>query len=272
MNTILKHSESLVKRGRELSQATFELGQSLTFLGQSEGDALGAGLTQMGTTFDTVSALTCAYSENQTIRFLEPLDEYTRIIQCIRTAVLQRNHRKTLYSQALVDLEGKAAAYRKLVAANDPKKEAQLKAKEQQVQQGEKALEEIKSDFEKVTERLLQEFEFFKETKGREIKETVMQFVLIQMEYHGKLEEEWSQVLPRLQSISVNSPDALRPPPIPATDPADQFAATDFDDRDSGYYTSGAGANQRLHAHLSAGHRNSATASNFHEEDAADQP
>ncbi len=47
LTAVLKHSEALVKRGRDLAQATFDLGQSMTFLGQSEGDALGAGLTQV---------------------------------------------------------------------------------------------------------------------------------------------------------------------------------------------------------------------------------
>jgi sorting nexin-1/2 len=47
MSSTIKHSEALVKRSRDISQAIFELGQSLTYLGQSEGDALGTGLTQV---------------------------------------------------------------------------------------------------------------------------------------------------------------------------------------------------------------------------------
>ncbi len=42
-----KHSEALIKRNREMSQALFEFGQSLSFLGQSEGDAVGSGLAQV---------------------------------------------------------------------------------------------------------------------------------------------------------------------------------------------------------------------------------
>ncbi len=55
MNATLKHSECLVKRNREISQAMFELGQSLTFLGQNEGDALGAGLSDVRTILPLVS-------------------------------------------------------------------------------------------------------------------------------------------------------------------------------------------------------------------------
>jgi hypothetical protein len=216
----------------------------------------------MGTTLDTVSALTCTYAENETIKYLEPLDEYLRIIQCIRFAIQQRLQRKSIYSQALADLESKASSYRKLVAASDPKKEAQLKSKEQQMQQAEKVMEDTKSDFEKVTERLLQEFELFKESKGREIKETVIQFVTIQMDYHSKLEEEWSQILPKLQSISINSPDLYLPPPppIPSSNPNDQYSSNPFQDFDdttgpNNYYSSG----NRVQSHLSGNY------SNFHE-------
>jgi hypothetical protein len=47
MATTIKHSEHLVKRSREISQAMFELGQTLSALGQSENDAIGTGLSQV---------------------------------------------------------------------------------------------------------------------------------------------------------------------------------------------------------------------------------
>lgn len=42
-----KHSESLIKRNKDLSQALFEFGQSIAVLGQSEGDAIGTGLSMV---------------------------------------------------------------------------------------------------------------------------------------------------------------------------------------------------------------------------------
>ena len=49
MQNVAKHADSLVKRSRENATAMFELGQSFTWLGQSEGDSLGAALTQVRT-------------------------------------------------------------------------------------------------------------------------------------------------------------------------------------------------------------------------------
>ncbi len=47
MVNVTKHSEALVKRSREISSAMFEFGQSITWLGQSEGDVIGTALTQV---------------------------------------------------------------------------------------------------------------------------------------------------------------------------------------------------------------------------------
>lgn len=44
---VVKHSGLLVKKSRESATTLFEFGQSLTWLGQSEGDAVGAALTQV---------------------------------------------------------------------------------------------------------------------------------------------------------------------------------------------------------------------------------
>lgn len=47
MAAVAKHSSTLVKRNRELAAGLFEFGQAFTWLGQSEGDALGAALQQV---------------------------------------------------------------------------------------------------------------------------------------------------------------------------------------------------------------------------------
>ena len=45
MANVTKYSENLIKRNREISQAMFEFGQSFSWLGQSEGDSIGEGLS-----------------------------------------------------------------------------------------------------------------------------------------------------------------------------------------------------------------------------------
>lgn len=47
MSSLLKHAEALVKKNRESSQVIFDLGQSLSLLGQMEGDSIGKGLNEV---------------------------------------------------------------------------------------------------------------------------------------------------------------------------------------------------------------------------------
>jgi sorting nexin-1/2 len=47
MQGVSKHTSSLVKQNRAMANALFEFGQAFTWLGQSEGDGLGAALTQV---------------------------------------------------------------------------------------------------------------------------------------------------------------------------------------------------------------------------------
>ena len=173
-----KHSEQLIKRNREMSQALFEFGQSLSFLGQSEGDAVGSGLAQMGTTIDAVSALTTSHAEAETQKFLEPLEDYTRIINSIKNAMNQRQEKKAAYLNAIADVEAKNNAHRKLMVAG---KEAQAKVKEQAVQSAQEACDAAKIEFEKVTERLLTEFEMFKIHKASDIRQIIVDFVSLQV-------------------------------------------------------------------------------------------
>lgn len=206
MNATLKHSECLVKRNREISQAMFELGQSLTFLGQNEGDALGAGLSDMGTTIDALSTLSAAHAESESIKFLEPMDEYARMINSIKHAIHQRQIKKDIYLSSLADFESKQSAYRKLVGI--PGKESQAKAKEQSMTAAKEVYEAAKVEFEKVSERLLFEFDCFKSQRAVEMREIIVDFVSLQIEYSKKSEEEWQTLLPKLQLSTIDASKA----------------------------------------------------------------
>ena len=47
LQNVNKHASMMVKRSRDSAHTTFEFAQSLTWLGQCEGDELGAALTQV---------------------------------------------------------------------------------------------------------------------------------------------------------------------------------------------------------------------------------
>ena len=78
MSSVSKHTTTLVKHNRVMANALFEFGQAFTWLGQSEGDALGAALTQMGNTADQLSVLATENAEAEAILLDEPLEEFDR--------------------------------------------------------------------------------------------------------------------------------------------------------------------------------------------------
>lgn len=135
---------------------------------------------QMGATIDSISALTSSHAEAETQKFVEPLEDYTRVINSIKHAMSQRQDKKSAYLHAIVDVESKNNALRKLQVAG---KDAQAKAKEQSVQSAQEACDAAKAEFEKVTDRLVTEFEMFKIHKAADLRQIIVDFVSLQVWY-----------------------------------------------------------------------------------------
>ena len=134
----------------------------------------------MGTTIDSISALTSSHAESEAQKFVEPLEDYTRVINSIKHAMNQRQDKKAAYLHAIVDVESKNNALRKLQVAG---KDAQAKAKEQSVQSAQEACDAAKAEFEKVTDRLVTEFEMFKIHKAADLRQIIVDFVSLQVRY-----------------------------------------------------------------------------------------
>lgn len=197
MQNIAKHSESLVKKSREMSHALDEFGQSFTALGVSEGgDSLGTALTQIGTAVDLISVSGTEHAEAEVTRLQEPLEEYVRMVGSVKAAMAVRQERKAGYIAILTDLAVKQAAYQKLLGT--PGKEEQAAAKEEAVKAAERSAEQAKVEFEQITQRLLKDFETFKSQKASDIQEILLNFVNLQIDFNRKSEQMWADMVPVL--------------------------------------------------------------------------
>jgi sorting nexin-1/2 len=107
------------------------------------------------------------------------------MLASIKTAMTQRTDKKNAYINALTDLEAKQSAYKKL--QSQPGKESQLPAKEVAIQASQEASDAAKADFERVSDRLLSEFEVFKNQKATDIKEIVLNFVNLQVNFNQSI-------------------------------------------------------------------------------------
>ncbi len=133
----------------------------------------------MGSSADSLSVTASAHAEQEAIKLLEPLEEYARMLASIKIAMQQRQDKKVTYMNAMGDVEGKQNAYKKLLGV--PGKEAQASAKEQAVQAAQEVTDSAKIEFERVSERLLTEFETFKNQKALDMKEIILNFVTLQV-------------------------------------------------------------------------------------------
>lgn len=179
MQSIIKHAENLVKRYKEQGSALFELGQSFTWLGQTEGDNVGQSMIQLGATTDKVSVTTNQTASYLDVNFLEPLEEYLRFVVSVRAALAQRQEKRNSYVDAMTDLEVKQNAYNKIIGV--PGKEDQASLKQQQVVKAQSTCDTAKTEFDDVTARLIKEFDDFKNQKAKDFRNIIVKFVEAQV-------------------------------------------------------------------------------------------
>jgi hypothetical protein len=120
--------------------------------------------------------------EQEAATFLEPLEHNYRIVASIKAALAQRTAKRSAYIAWMVDVDAKTNAYKKIQGM--PGKESQAQAKEQAVSQAQDSADAAKAEFEKVSERLLTEFEVFKNQKAVDFKEAITCFVNAQVRFY----------------------------------------------------------------------------------------
>lgn len=207
MNAVRRQADHLIKRNRDLSNSLFEFGQSFTLLGQTEGGDIGQGLIQLGSVSEAVSVSTSSFAGEQIVRLLEPFEEYSRMLSTIRSAVSQRNEKKFEFLRASADLETKQNGYKKILGVSG--KEQQAIVKGQSVSVAQDVLDSVKFDYDKANNRLLEEFESFGKQKLSDMKEIIISFLSLQIDYHKKCEQAWSDLLPKVSNTLTADPMSL---------------------------------------------------------------
>lgn len=162
------------------------------------------------------------------MRFHEPIEDYVRLMGSVKAAIQRRADKKRAYVAALTDVDAKGAVLRKAQSA--PGKDTS--SKEAALQGAEAMRDAAKADFERVTERLLQEFESFKEKKVQDMRQLMANYVDFQTSHTRSLELLWEEIAPRLQGQSVHRHSANNnssnnnllfsnrvPPPVPNSPP-----------------------------------------------------
>lgn len=113
------------------------------------------------------------------MQFEEPLAEYTRILGAVKEALSRRSSKKSAYQTALVDLDVKVAAYNKALGV--PGKEAVANQKQQEVENAQQKLDNVKQEYETTSNVVIQEFEIFTAQKAVELRDISLSFANLQV-------------------------------------------------------------------------------------------
>lgn len=203
MKNVQTQASGLVKKGREVSNGLFEFGLAFNVLGQSEADALGGALSQMGQTADGLSVVSAEHAEKEMAQFEEPIKDYVKTIQAVKQALQRRHEKRLTYTTHLSEVNTKRTNLAKLRAM--PGAEAKAFGAEMSLKRGEQKVEIAREEFAVVSQRVLREVDRFKREKAEAMKRTVLDYITLQIDYNKKMEQAWATLLPRLESVQTSN-------------------------------------------------------------------
>lgn len=246
-----KAATEIVNRDRDAANDLFHFSQGLTGLGNAEADSLSMALIQAGSSIDQLSQSSLKSVNQELLQFSEPLQEYVRMLNCLKAALKRRADTRKAYSDALCNYQAKHEAYSKVAGTGVPQEEEKKTAEEN----ANKAVETSKAHYEKVSVELSDSIEQFKAQKANDLKEIMINWVNIQIAYCKRAEETWAGLIPAVSSITIienecdieyddGSNDAKvvlntpKPPPVPPVPPVPTSHVTDINESPSyGHHT-----------------------------------
>mmetsp|Transcript_5123 Transcript_5123/g.7841 ORF Transcript_5123/g.7841 Transcript_5123/m.7841 type:complete len:393 (+) Transcript_5123:111-1289(+) len=203
--------DKLLQCERDVARSMEKCGESYSALGSIDNDACGQSISQVGNTFRSLSAYTVEDVSEKEICAKEPLNNYMNIIKAIKAAYRAQREMKSKYLCLMGDFEGKKAAYDK-----EPTESKLVK-----VDQAQADVESAKSEYEEVSQRLLENFERLKKEKMADMIRIMEAFVSLQLSYNGKLEGALSSLDGKLNSL-----DSRREPLIATSASTDEDMTT----------------------------------------------
>mmetsp|Transcript_25646 Transcript_25646/g.59177 ORF Transcript_25646/g.59177 Transcript_25646/m.59177 type:complete len:411 (-) Transcript_25646:389-1621(-) len=206
MKTVATHTSVLVRKGKEVANGLFEFGLAFTLLGQSEADSLGGALTQVGHTADTLSVLSAEQADKEAAKFEEPLIDYIKLIQALKHALHKRQEKRVSYSTYLgtvAEKQNQVHKYHGVFGKEDKAAHANIS-----LQNAQAACEAARVEYITVSQRVLREVDRFKREKEQAMRQTVMDYIMLQIEYNKRMEEVWSSLVPQLEAVNLDGPPA----------------------------------------------------------------
>jgi hypothetical protein len=171
-------------------------------LGQSEADALGDALCKLGETADRLSVLSAEHADQEASQFEDPLVDMIKMIHAVKLALHKRHEKRLTYSTCLQEVEAKQTQLAKLRAQIGM--EAKAYATEMSLRRAQENAEVGRDDFATVSQRVLREVDRFKRETTEDMRRTVLEYILLQVEYNKKMEQIWATLIPQLEQVQLD--------------------------------------------------------------------
>ena len=192
ISKLLDTTTILTDRSRKASHSFRDISSNFESYGVSEGDELGTMLYNVGNKFDDMANTTGIHASSQIEMLVEPLSEYLRTLASVKNAIVQRSNKRQIYVQELINLETLNMSYTKLLG--QPGKDVQAQTKQKNIDILIIKINNIKTEFEQMTVRLLKDFQEFQLQKSLSMENIINSFVDLQMQYHQDSAISWDQV------------------------------------------------------------------------------
>eukprot|EP00535_Pseudo-nitzschia_heimii_P007490 CAMPEP_0197183920 /NCGR_PEP_ID=MMETSP1423-20130617/8762_1 /TAXON_ID=476441 /ORGANISM="Pseudo-nitzschia heimii, Strain UNC1101" /LENGTH=545 /DNA_ID=CAMNT_0042634597 /DNA_START=158 /DNA_END=1795 /DNA_ORIENTATION=+ len=205
MKNVSSQASGLVRKGKEMANGLFEFGLAFNLLGQSEADALGESLCKLGETADRLSVLSAAHSDQEAIRFEDPLIDMIKVIHAVKLALQKRHEKRLTYSTCLQEVESKSSQLSKMRAQVGM--EAKAYGLEMSLRRAQENADIARDNFASVSQRVLREVDRFKRETTEDMRLTVLEYIRMQVEYNKRMEKIWAYLIPELEKVQLD-PDA----------------------------------------------------------------
>nr|GMD86775.1 sorting nexin 1 [Ipomoea batatas] len=193
-----KHAYRLVKRHRELGQSLSDFGKAVKLLGTSEENSLGKAFSELGAKCELQSIKLQKEAHNLLMNFEEPLKDYVRAVQSIKTTMAERANAFKHQCELAETIKFKEIDINKLrLMRSDKLAEAEREYEVLKVE-GEEAAERFKTIARLMNEEIVQ----FQEQKTLDIGLALHEFAKGQAHLANSVAEAWRGLLPKLEACS----------------------------------------------------------------------
>ncbi|XP_057549588.1 sorting nexin 1-like [Amaranthus tricolor] len=193
-----KHAFRLVKRHKELGQSLSDFGKAVKLLGECEGDSLGKAFSELGTKSEALSIKLQAEAHHLLMSFEEPLKDYVRAVQSIKTTIAERASAFKQHCELAETVKLKEINLNKMTLTRSDKyadadaEYRQLKAES----------EEATRRFETIVRLMKEEMERFQEQKTADMGTLLHEFAKGQARLAKSIAAAWGGLLPMLEACS----------------------------------------------------------------------